>query len=91
MIDDATDVGTSPWPLSVLFGGLVDPSRLSCLLALRERPRTVREILAATDLSQPKSPNTSPACPILAWYVPNAPGDSWPTVLQSPESRNLWE
>ena len=52
MIDEAASVGTSPWPLSVLFGGLVDPSRLSCLLALRERPRTVREILAATDLSQ---------------------------------------
>jgi DNA-binding transcriptional ArsR family regulator len=53
MIEEATGVGTSPWPLSVLFGGLVDPSRLSCLLALRECPRTVREILAATDLSQP--------------------------------------
>ena len=53
MIDEAANVGTSPWPLSVLFGGLVDPSRLSCLLAWRERPRTVREILAATDLSQP--------------------------------------
>jgi DNA-binding transcriptional ArsR family regulator len=53
MIDEAASVGTSPWPLSVLFGGLVDPSRLSCLLTLRERPRTVREILAATDLSQP--------------------------------------
>ena len=53
MIDEAASVGTSPWPLSVLFGGLVDPSRLSCLLALRECPRTVREILAATDLSQP--------------------------------------
>jgi DNA-binding transcriptional ArsR family regulator len=53
MIDEATSVGTSPWPLSVHFGGLVDPSRLSCLIALRERPRTVREILAATDPSQP--------------------------------------
>jgi DNA-binding transcriptional ArsR family regulator len=53
MIDEAASVGTSPWPLSVLFGGLVDPSRLSCLLTLREPPRTVREILAATDLSQP--------------------------------------
>jgi DNA-binding transcriptional ArsR family regulator len=57
MIDEAASVGTSPWPLSVLFGGLVDPSRLSCLLALRERPRTVREILAATDLSQPNVSN----------------------------------
>ena len=55
MIDEAASVGTSPWPLSVLFGGLVDPSRLSCLLALGERPRTVREILAATDLSQPNA------------------------------------
>jgi DNA-binding transcriptional ArsR family regulator len=53
MIDEAASVSTSPWPLSVLFGGLVNPSRLSCLLALRERPRTVRGILAATDLSQP--------------------------------------
>jgi DNA-binding transcriptional ArsR family regulator len=53
MIEEATYVGTSPWPLSMRFGGLVDPSRVSCLLALRERPRTVREILAATDLSQP--------------------------------------
>jgi DNA-binding transcriptional ArsR family regulator len=53
MIDEAASVDTSPWPLSVLFGGLVDPSRLSCLFALQERPRTVREILAATDLSQP--------------------------------------
>jgi DNA-binding transcriptional ArsR family regulator len=53
MIYEAARVGTSFWPLSVLFGGLVNPSRLSCLLALRERPRTVREILATTDLSQP--------------------------------------
>ena len=53
IIEEATGVGTSPWPLSVLFDGLVDPARLSCLLALRECPRTVREILAATDLSQP--------------------------------------
>jgi ArsR family transcriptional regulator, cadmium/lead-responsive transcriptional repressor len=53
MIDEAAMVGTSPWPLSVLCDGLVNLSRLSCLLALRERPRTIREILAATDLSQP--------------------------------------
>jgi DNA-binding transcriptional ArsR family regulator len=53
MIEEATGVGTSCWSLSALFDGLVDPSRLSCLLALRERPRTVREILAATDLSRP--------------------------------------
>jgi DNA-binding transcriptional ArsR family regulator len=53
MIDEAASVDTSPWPLSVLFGGLVNPSCLSCLLAVRERQRTIREILAATDLSQP--------------------------------------
>jgi DNA-binding transcriptional ArsR family regulator len=53
IIEEATGVGTSPWPLSVLFGCLADPSRLSCSLALRERPRTVGEIPAATDLSQP--------------------------------------
>ena len=53
MIDEAAMVGTSPWPLSVLCDGLINLSRLSCLLALRERPRTIREILAATDLSQP--------------------------------------
>jgi len=52
IIEEATADSTSPWPLSVLFGGLAAPSRLSCLLALRERSRTVREI-AATDLSQP--------------------------------------
>jgi DNA-binding transcriptional ArsR family regulator len=52
IIEEATADSTSPWPLSVLFGGLADPSRLSCLLALRERSRTVREI-AATNLSQP--------------------------------------
>jgi DNA-binding transcriptional ArsR family regulator len=53
MIEGATGVGTSPWPLSVLFGGLVGPSHLSCSLAMREYPRAVGEILAATDLSQP--------------------------------------
>ena len=53
MIEGATGVGTSPWPLSVFLGGLVDASHLSCLLALRECPRAVGEILAATDLSQP--------------------------------------
>jgi DNA-binding transcriptional ArsR family regulator len=53
MIDEAASVGTSPWPLSVLFGGIADPSCLSCSPALRERPRTVGEILAATDLRQP--------------------------------------
>jgi DNA-binding transcriptional ArsR family regulator len=52
IIEEATADSTSPWLLSVLFSGLADPSRLSCLLALRERSRTVREI-AATNLSQP--------------------------------------
>jgi DNA-binding transcriptional ArsR family regulator len=53
MIEEATGVGKSPWPLSALFGCLADPSRLSCLLVLRERTRTVGEIPAATDLSRP--------------------------------------
>jgi DNA-binding transcriptional ArsR family regulator len=53
IIEEATGVGTSCWPLSVLFGGLANPFRLSCLLALRERPRTLGEIARATGLSQP--------------------------------------
>jgi DNA-binding transcriptional ArsR family regulator len=53
IIEDTTGIGTSPWPLSVHFGGLADPSRLSCSLALGERPRTVGDLSAATDLSQP--------------------------------------
>ena len=53
MTEGATGLGTSPWPLSVRFGGLVAPSPLSCLLAARECPRAVGEIFAATDLSQP--------------------------------------
>jgi DNA-binding transcriptional ArsR family regulator len=39
--------------LATLFRGLADPARLSCLLALRNGPLTVGEIVAATGLSQP--------------------------------------
>jgi DNA-binding transcriptional ArsR family regulator len=44
--------GTAPVLLATFFHGLADPSRLSCLLALRERPCTVSEVVAATGLSQ---------------------------------------
>ena len=43
----------SPTLLSTLFRGLADPARLSCLLAVREQPRTVSEVVAQTGLSQP--------------------------------------
>ncbi len=43
----------SPALLATLFRGLADPARLSCLLAVRERSRTVGDIVAATGLSQP--------------------------------------
>jgi ArsR family transcriptional regulator, cadmium/lead-responsive transcriptional repressor len=43
----------SPMLLSTLFRGLADPGRLSCLLAVREQPRTVNEVVAVTELSQP--------------------------------------
>jgi DNA-binding transcriptional ArsR family regulator len=36
-----------------VFRGLADPARLSCLLAVREQPRTVTEVVAVTGLSQP--------------------------------------
>jgi DNA-binding transcriptional ArsR family regulator len=39
--------------LATLFRGLADPARLSCLLALRDGPRRVGEIVEATGLSQP--------------------------------------
>jgi DNA-binding transcriptional ArsR family regulator len=55
IIEEATVVSTSPRPLSVRFGSLADPSRLSCLPALRKCSRTVGEIAAAADLSQPNS------------------------------------
>jgi DNA-binding transcriptional ArsR family regulator len=43
----------SPTLLSTLFRGLADPARLSCLLAVREQPHTVNEVVAQTGLSQP--------------------------------------
>lgn len=43
----------SPALLAILFRGLADRARLSCLLAVREGPRTVGEIVGETDLSQP--------------------------------------
>ena len=42
-----------PALLATLFRGLADPARLSCLLVLRDGPRTVGEIVAVTGLSQP--------------------------------------
>jgi DNA-binding transcriptional ArsR family regulator len=39
--------------IATLFRGLADPARLSCLCAVRERPRTVGEVVAETGLSQP--------------------------------------
>jgi DNA-binding transcriptional ArsR family regulator len=48
-------IGTTAPPtlLATLFRGLADPTRLSCLLVLRDRPRTVGEVVAATGLGQP--------------------------------------
>ena len=40
-----------------LFRGLADPSRLSILEALRDGPRAVGEIVAATGLTQPNASN----------------------------------
>ena len=45
----------SPALLAVLFRSVSDPARLSCLLAVRDGPRTVGEIVAATGLSQPNA------------------------------------
>jgi ArsR family transcriptional regulator, cadmium/lead-responsive transcriptional repressor len=45
----------SPGLLATLFRGLADPARLSCLLAVREHPRTVGEIVEETGLSQPNA------------------------------------
>lgn len=50
IIEEAAVAVTSPSPLSVLFRSLAG---LSCLLALRERPRAVGQIAAATGLRQP--------------------------------------
>ena len=44
---------TSPALLATLFHGLADPARLSCLLAVREKERTVSDVVIATGLSQP--------------------------------------
>ncbi|HEX8694637.1 MAG TPA: metalloregulator ArsR/SmtB family transcription factor [Longimicrobium sp.] len=51
---------TAPAPLATrgkLFHGLADPSRLAILEALREGPRTVSDIVAATGLGQPNVSN----------------------------------
>ncbi len=53
IIEKAAAAGAPPSPLSVLFRSLADPSRFSCLLALRERPRTVGQNAPATGLRQP--------------------------------------
>jgi DNA-binding transcriptional ArsR family regulator len=53
IIEEAVVAGASLSSLSVLFHALGDSSRLSCLLALREHPRSVGEIAPATGLSQP--------------------------------------
>lgn len=45
----------SPTLLSTLFRGLADPAWLSCLLAVREQPCTVNEVVAQTRLSQPNA------------------------------------
>ena len=49
----ALQTAAPPRLLATLFRGLADPARLSCLLALRDGPRTVSEVVAATGLSQP--------------------------------------
>jgi DNA-binding transcriptional ArsR family regulator len=43
----------TPESLAALFRGLSDPARLLCLFSVRERSRTVGEIVAETGLSQP--------------------------------------
>jgi DNA-binding transcriptional ArsR family regulator len=43
----------APTLAAILFRGLADPARLSCLLAVREGPKTVGEIVTITGLSQP--------------------------------------
>lgn len=49
----AVETVASPGLLAALFRGLADPARLSCLLALRDGPRPVGAVVAATGLSQP--------------------------------------
>lgn len=53
IIEKAAAAGASPSPLPVLFRSLADPFRFSCLLALRERPRTIGQIAVTTGLRQP--------------------------------------
>jgi DNA-binding transcriptional ArsR family regulator len=50
---DARALAAPPTLLATLFHGLADPSRLSCLLALRAGPRTVGGVVVATGLGQP--------------------------------------
>lgn len=50
-----TRLTTSRTLLATLFRGLADPARLSCLLVVREQPRTVNEVVAVTGLSQPNA------------------------------------
>jgi ArsR family transcriptional regulator, cadmium/lead-responsive transcriptional repressor len=47
------DTAAPPTLLATLFRGLADPTRLSCLLVLRDGPRTVSEVVAATGVGQP--------------------------------------
>ncbi len=49
----AVETIAPPCLLATLFRGLADPARLSCVLALRDGPRTVTEVVLATGLSQP--------------------------------------
>lgn len=53
-------IATSPKAIDLqakLFRGFSDPSRLSILEALRDRPRTVTEIVQTTGLSQSNASN----------------------------------
>jgi DNA-binding transcriptional ArsR family regulator len=68
IIEEAAAANTSPSSLSVLFRALADSSRLLCLLALRERPRTVGQIAAAPGFSQPnvsKHLSRLPSCGLV--------------------------
>lgn len=49
----ALETAAPPRLLATLFRGLADPARLSCVLALRDGPHTVGEIVIVTGLSQP--------------------------------------
>ena len=53
---DSAARSASDRPLKAkLFRGLADPSRLAVLEALRDGPRCVSEVVAATELSQPNA------------------------------------